>query len=112
MQDKSIPAATQLLWQGRQTVEEVRGLVASLKESVAVELQLPPDLHHTLYARLYPQATGEAVEEVALEGGAELLRRIEDLPGIDGLAAVRELVEQEGLKVRIVSPGPTIILYS
>ena len=112
MQDKPVPAPTTLLWQGPETVEEARRLVSALEGPVALELHLPANLHHTLYTRFHSEAAAEGVEEVSLEGDGALLRRIEDLPGVEGLAALREWVEGAGLKVRIVSPSPAIILYS
>lgn len=112
MQDKPIPAPTSLLWKGPETVEEARGLVESLEPPVALEFHLPPDLHHTLYTRLHAREREQGVEEVSLEGDAGLLRRIEDLPGVEGLKELREWVEGKGFRVRIVSPGPAIIVYS
>lgn len=112
MQDKPVPSPTTLLWQGPQTVEEARRLVTSQEGPMALELHLPGNLHHTLYTRLHSQAAAEGVEEVSVEGDGRLLRRIEDLPGVEGLGVLREWVEEAGLKVRIVSPSPAIILYS
>lgn len=110
MQDKPIASNTKLLWNGQQTVAEARALLESLEGPAALEIHLPADLHHTLFVTLFPDAGSEELREVELDGGAELLERIEDLPGIEQLADLRELVAEQGLEVRIESPSPRIIL--
>lgn len=112
MEDKPIPTTTKLLWNGQRTVEEVETLLASFGDPFAMEIHLPPDLHHTLFTTLHPDAGGEALQEVELAGGAELLARIENVSGIEQLRAIREMVEARHLKVRIESPSPRIILHS
>lgn len=111
MQEKPKPAPATLMWKGPQTVEEARSLAESLEGTAAVEFHLPADLHHTLYTRLRSEEAEKKVEEVSVEGDAGLLRRMGDLPGVEGLDALREWAEEAGLKVRIVSPSPVITVY-
>ena len=112
MQEKPTPANTKLLWNGRQTVDEVRRLLGSVQGPLVIELHLPADLHHSLFVTLHPEAGSEELQELAEEGGAELLRRIETLPGIEAMADIREVVAERGLKVRIESPSPRIVISS
>lgn len=74
-----------------------------------VELQLPPDFHHVLYAKMQPVPPNN-LELVDVEGGAELLEEIAHIKGLSMVGELIETVKATGAFVQVVSPGPLIIL--
>lgn len=101
-------APNRLLWRDRQSTREAR---EALAEFGRVELDLPPNFHHTLFAHLRPRAeAGHRPEVLDVEGPAELLRRIADIQGLEDMAELAELMGQVNGSVRVRSPSPTITL--
>lgn len=101
-------APNRLLWRDRQSTREAR---KALAEFGRVELDLPPNFHHALFAHLQPRAeAGHRPEVLDIEGHAELLRRIADIQGLDDLAELADMVAEADGSVRVRSPSPTITL--
>lgn len=99
---------TNFLWEGSQTLAAVR---AAMNERRDVELQLPADLHHSVFVHLKSAGDHSAAESVDVIGGSELLRR---LARIDALAPLAELERSLGsahAQVRVVSPSPKIFIH-
>lgn len=92
-------------WQGESTVPEVAG---GLKMCDRIELSLPNNFNHALFAHFYPNAV-PGVEELNIHGGAEVLRRAAEVDGLEDLQALVDLVVDEQAHVRIISP-PRIII--
>jgi len=98
-----------LFWHGRETIEAAKRSLQA-QDSMAIEIELPADFHHTVYRHVRPEAGPGEPEEVDISGGTELLERIAE---IRSLGLFRDLVEpasQAGVAVRVRSPVPHVIL--
>lgn len=100
-------ATTGLLWRGTETIGAA---CDTLARHGRVEVQLPTDFHHAVFARLHPHAPPGQVEEVDVSGGAELIARISSIPGLDALARLEQPVAAAHARVRVVSPSPKLLI--
>ena len=92
-------------WEGAKTV---RTLSSALQERGAVLLGLAPDLHHSLFVHLYPGAAPGDPEQVDVRGDAELLTRVAEVPGLEGLADLVSALKAAQAQVQVESPAPAI----
>ena len=105
-----MPAKTgvRLMWEGRTTLDALLGLAEA---RVDFEVQLPPDYHFTLYRHLFPHAAPSEAETIDLSGAADLLDKIAEIPGLQELAELTTPLAANQARVRILSPGPGILVH-
>lgn len=97
-----------LLWEGRTTLHALRGL---MQARVNFELQLPPDYHFALFRHLFPHAAPGETETIDVSGAADLLDKVAEIQGLHELAELRAALAASQAQVRILSPGPGILVY-
>lgn len=102
-----MPGAINLTWRGRETVDAAQAAIVDRHD---VEVQLPADFHHAMFARFYPDAAPGTVEALDVQGGAEILARAADIRGLDALAQLQEPVRRGHASVRLVSPSPKLVI--
>ena len=98
---------TNLIWKGNETIRAARAAIAARTE---VEVHLPANLHHSLYVQLYPTAHPSRDEKVDVRGGAELLARVGRIRGLGELTELEQMVAETQARVRVVSPGPKVLI--
>jgi len=98
---------TDLMWRGAETVAAAK---SALARGAAVKLQLPAGYRHAVCARLGSRAAAQAAETLDVAGGAELLARIADIGGLEGVAELAAPAAHTRARVRVVSPSPTIAI--
>jgi len=98
-------AAVRLNWRGAKTV---RAIASFLERQGRVALGLAPDLHHSLFVHLYPQADPGQPEAVDIEGGAELLGRVAGIGGLEELAQLVPALQAADARIQVQSPAPMI----
>jgi hypothetical protein len=74
--------AIAIMWHGRETVPYI---LDQLRPATDIELQLAEGYHHALFRTLYPDAPPSQPEELDAEGGAELLRGLDEINGLEGM---------------------------
>jgi hypothetical protein len=94
-------------WSGDESVDIACKLVL---ERHSVELDLPLNLHHALFAHLFPDASPADPEEVDISGDVALLKRAAEIGGFGNLGRLIEPVSQTGARIHIQSPPPRIII--
>jgi len=98
-------AAVRLNWRGAGTA---RSLASFLERHTSVALNLAPELHHSLFVHLHPQAPPGQPEQVDVEGGAELLARIAEIPGLEALATLVAALQAARAQIQVQSPAPIL----
>lgn len=96
-----------LLWQDENTLATAQRHLAA---GEAVELQLPANYSHTLFVRLQPQAKPGLPEELDLTAAADLLERLSEIKGLEGLATLNTVIAGSAARIRILSPPPRILI--
>ena len=89
---------TQLLWRGRETIDEVLPLI---KPSATIEIQLAAEYHHALFRAVHPAAPPGAVEEIDADGGPELLTKVAAINGLEDMKALISPLTKARAAVRI-----------
>jgi len=97
--------AVRLNWRGAKTV---RAVASFLERQGKVALGLAPDLHHSLFVHLYPQAEAGEPEAVDIEGGAELLDRVAQIAGLEELAQLVPALQAADARIQVRSPAPVL----
>lgn len=100
-------AAVRLNWRGAKTV---RAVASFLERQGKVALGLAPDLHHSLFVHLYPQAEAGQPEVVDIEGGAELLGQVAQIAGLEELAGLVAPLREADARIQVQSPAPMLII--
>jgi len=98
-------ATVRLNWRGAKTVQS---LASFLERQGSVALNLAPELHHSLFVHLHPQASPGQPEEVDVQGGAELLARIAEIPGLEALATLVAALQTARAQIQVQSPAPIL----
>ena len=99
---------SRLLWRGTQGLPEVEAAIARGEE---VEITLPHDTHHALFAHLYPAAAPSDADSIDAVGGAELLHAMAGVAGLAELELLREPVRRARYWVELTSPLPHLELF-
>ena len=99
--------ASRLRWSEFESADQVRELLARYEH---VEIQLPPDFHHVLFSRLQPGAELAGQEQLDISGDGVLLDTVAGIKGLKDLAALKDVVEESGATVQLISPVPLVIL--
>lgn len=97
----------QVEWKGSETTAAARALVLSRRP---VEIHLPANYHHALFARLRSGDAPTSPETLDRAGGSELLLEIAQIDGLQDFDGLAPTVSQAGFKVHIVSPSPTVAI--
>ena len=92
-------------WRGEATIPEIS---EALSDNGRVDLVLPANFNHALFAHLYP-GTAAGAEEIDIQGGPELLHSVAGVDGLDDLLALKDLAEAVDARIRIISP-PRLIM--
>ncbi|MHB1215939.1 MAG: hypothetical protein ACYCY9_13240 [Thiobacillus sp.] len=98
---------TAFTWRGKQTVDEILG---SLVPPTRVEIMLPLNFNHALFARLCPDDASAQAEVLNIEGDETLLRTIATLRGLEDLAALIEPLSGLEARVTVLSPPRIVIV--
>jgi len=94
-------------WSGAGSIPEVE---ETLRRCGTVEIQLAPDFHHALYARIHPEVRVARIEQIDVSDGAELLRKVASVRGLDEIGQLEGTVLDQGASVHLLSPVPIIVL--
>ena len=90
--------------------ESLPGIEAALARGEAVEIALPQSAHHALYMHVTPGARSSEGARLDANGGAELLRAMSGVAGLEGLSTLEAHARSAGYSVLVHSPDPTIVL--
>ena len=96
---------TEIEWRGEATIPEIS---EALNDNGRVDLVLPANFNHALFARLYP-GTAAGAEEIDIRGGPELLRSVASVDGLDDLRTLMDLAETVDARIHVISP-PRLIM--
>jgi len=98
---------TTVIWPSQGASDALRAALASRRPLIVA---LPADLHHALFAHLYPEAAPGDPEDIDLSGGAELLDRIAEVASLEPLADLLQPAARNRYRVRVQSPSPRLLL--
>jgi hypothetical protein len=101
------PKPQVLVWPGSESMSEIE---QALSEDTPVELVLSAGLHNALFTRFGTDAPPESAGQVDVEGGAELLGRLDGIAGLEPLVELADTLRQRAWRVAIISPTPRIML--
>src|SRR5688572_31329989 len=96
-----------LRWPGSDTLKAAR---AAIRSGAAVQIELPLEVHYSLHKHLYPDGAPHASENIDASGGAELLRPIATVAGLEELQELEPAVREGHYRARLRSPDPRVIL--
>lgn len=96
----------EFIWRGRETVDAV---LASLTPPARIEIVLPANYNHALFAQLNPKAEAAQPEELNLEGDVSLLREITQVRGLEALADLIGPLSTLNAVIGVLSP-PRIMI--
>lgn len=94
-------------WSGDATLSQA---VACLERGVEFQLDLPPSVHHALFARLVPDAPLGQPELIDVHGGSELVDSISTVAGLEALRDLVTPLADAHTHVTVVSPHPRIVV--
>ena len=96
-----------LRWPGTDTLNAAK---AAIRSGAAVQIELPLEVHYSLQKHLYPDGAPRATKNIDASGGAELLRPIATVAGLEELQELEPAVRKGRYHVRLRSPDPRLIL--
>ena len=96
-----------LLWNGAATAQTIKSM---FRHSARIEVELPDNYNHALFARLHSGASPTQPERIDVSGGAELLARIAEVKGLEGFAELAEPVAKWCASVHVQSPPKVLIV--
>jgi hypothetical protein len=96
-----------LRWPGSDALKAAR---AAIRSGIAVDVELPLEVHYALYKRLNPERAHAAPEDIDVSGGAELLGPIASVAGLQELGTLGPAVRKARYRVRLTSPEPRLRL--
>lgn len=94
-------------WSGDATISQA---VGCLESGIEFQLDLPPNVHHALFSRLYPDAPAGQPELLEVEGGSELIESIATVAGLEVLHQLDGPLAAAGAHLSVVSPHPRIVV--
>lgn len=100
---------TVFAWRGKETVDAI---LASLAPPARVEIVLPENYNHALFACLNPEADTAQTEELDIEGDVVLLRKVASLRGLEDLAVLIEPLSGLAATVAVLSPPRIVIVLA
>ena len=87
-----------IIWRGPETAAEIQAL---LRPAAAIDVHLAEEYHHALFRALHPRASAGEPEELDSADGAELLRRVAKINGLEGINALVAPLERVHAQVHI-----------
>jgi hypothetical protein len=96
-----------LTWHGLETLEAVPKL---LNQTEQIEIELPNDYNHALFSTLHPEASTAELEDIDISGGPELLAEIATIKGLEGFAALIDVLKSVQATIQITSPPKLLII--
>jgi hypothetical protein len=96
-----------LRWPGTDTLKAAR---AAIRSGMAVEIELPLEVHYALYKHLHPGRPHAPSEDIDVSGGAELLGAVATVAGLEDLQQLEPAVRKSHYRVRLNSPEPRLTL--
>lgn len=96
-------------WRGKETVDAI---LANLVPPARVEIVLPVNYNHALFAGLNPEADAAQTEELDIKGDVMLLRKVASLRGLEDLAAMIEPLSGLAATVAVLSPPRIVIVLA
>jgi hypothetical protein len=96
-----------LRWPGTDTLKAAR---AAIRSGMAVEIELPLEVHYALYKHLHPARAHAPSEDIDVSGGAELLGPVATVAGLQDLQQLEPAVRKARYRVRLTSPEPRLSL--
>lgn len=98
---------TVFTWRGPQTLDDIMG---SLVPPTRLEIVLPVNFNHALFAHLHPDDDTAQTEVLDIEGDETLLHKIAMLRGLEALAALIEPLSRLETTVTVLSPPRIVIV--
>jgi hypothetical protein len=98
---------TAFAWRGKQTVDDI---LSRLVPPTRVEIILPENYNHALFAVLSPEADAAQTEALNLEGDVTLISKVAGLRGLEDLAALIEPLSGLEATVTVLSPPRIVIV--
>lgn len=96
-----------LRWPGADTLKAAR---AAIRGGIAVEIELPLEVHYALYKHLHPDRPHTPSEDIDASGGPELLDPIATVAGLQELQQLAPAVRKAHYRVHLTSPDPRLRL--
>ena len=96
-----------LRWPGADTLKAAR---AAIRNGIAVEIELPLEVHYALYKHLNPGRAHAPSENIDVSGGAELLGAVAAVAGLQDLQQLETAVRKGRYRARLTSPEPRLRL--
>jgi hypothetical protein len=96
-----------LRWPGTDTLKAAR---AAIRSGMAVEIELPLEVHYALYKHLHPDRPHSPSEDIDVTGGAELLGPVAAVAGLEDLQQLAPALRKGHYRVRLTSPEPRLRL--
>lgn len=93
-------------WEGSETIDAVQAKLAS---PARIEITLPPEYNHELFAQLMPDAPPGRAEQLDMEGDVGLLRVVARIEGLEDLASLIGPLSRLSARVKMRTP-PTIVI--
>lgn len=94
-----------LVWPG---AESMAALERALREQREVVLMLSTGLHNAFVNTFKRDTTPASEFEVYVQGGAELVRKLENIAGLEPLSTLEQTLRDDAWRVNITSPTPRI----
>jgi len=91
-----------LVWRGRETADAAAQAIA---DSRRVEITLPANFHHALFARVHPAPGAASMEILDVSGGAELLRTVAAVAGLEDLNRLAPPLQRAAYRVHLADPA-------
>jgi len=96
-----------LRWPGTGTMKDAR---AAIRRGDPIDIELPLEVHYALFKHLHPDRPHSPSEEIGASGGAELLRPVATVAGLEDLLELEPALRKARYSVRVTSPEPRLRL--
>jgi hypothetical protein len=96
-----------LVWGSARCID---GALEALARGDYVEMVLPADTHHALFAHLYPAADRGAPENLDIRGAPQMVSRMATVAGLGGLERLEAPLARAGYRVGLSTPPPVLRL--
>ena len=96
----------ELEWRGKETIDAVR---AYLGPSTQIDISLPANYNHALFAHLMPDAPKGQMESLDVEGDESLLAEVAKVKGLEDFATLIETLSGKSAQIKVQTP-PRIVI--
>ncbi|MBE0626499.1 MAG: hypothetical protein IH606_16995 [Burkholderiales bacterium] len=91
-----------LVWHGTETAHAAAQAIAGGRQ---VKITLPANFHHALFVRVHPAQSAASMEILDVSGGAELLRTVALVAGLEALDRLAAPLERAAYRVHLADPA-------